>query len=339
MLSNFKMKHISQEDIAQELGIAVSSVSRALTGKPGVSAALRERIRAMAQEHNYRPNPFAKSLRFDTPSIIGVIVPDIATHFFSSILKSIESTAQQNGFFSVVMTSNECREDEQRAISNLLNLHVEGMLVCLSQETQDCSHLETLVNEHIPLVLYDRVSSGPAFSTVTIDDANSARDATSYMIERGARRVAFIGGPNHLNIVANRKHGYIEALHDHHLTVDPQLVACHEIDYNTGLIDTLDLLDLPTPPDAILCMNDTLAFAAMEAIKSHGLRIPEDIQLIGYTDERHAKYVEPKLTAVRHNTTMIGKRACELLLDQINGNFQPQHVIVGTHLEIRGSTK
>lgn len=333
------MKHISQEDIAQELGIAVSTVSRALTGKPGVSAALRERIRAMAQEHNYRPNPFAKSLRFDTPSIIGVIVPDIATHFYSNILKSIERTAQQKGYFSILMTSNEHLDEEKRAVSNLMSLHVEGIIICLSQETKDCSHLKELVERHVPLVLYDRVGDDRMFSTVTIDDANSARDATNYMIERGACRVAYLGGANYLNVVANRKHGYLEALRDHHMKIDPKLVACHEIDYNTGLVDTMELLDLPDPPDAILGMNDTLTFAAMEAIKSRGLRIPQDVQLIGYTDEQHAKYVEPKLTAVRHNTTMIGKRACELLFDQVNGNFQPQHAIVGTHLEIRASTK
>ena len=169
------MKHISQEDIAKKLGIAVSTVSRALTDKPGVSEALREKIKAMARENNYRPNPFARSLRFDTPHIIGVIVPDIATYFYSNILKSIERTAQQNGYFSILMTSNEHLDEEKHAINNLMSLHVEGIIICLSQETKDCSHLKELVERHVPLVLYDRVGDDRMFSTVTIDDANSAR--------------------------------------------------------------------------------------------------------------------------------------------------------------------
>lgn len=333
------MKHISQQDIARKLGIAVSTVSRALNGQAGVSEEMRQRIKAIAEEHDYRPNPFARGLRLDALHIIGVLVPEIATFFFSDILKSMEQTARKHGFFTVVVTSNEALEAEQHAINNLLSLHVEGMLICLSQQTKTYGHIERLVRENIPLVLYDRVCPGKEYSTVTINDADSAREATLYMIERGARHVAFLGGANHLSIVNDRKHGYIEALRESRLTIDPRLVACREMEYNTGLIETLKLLDGPVRPDAILAMNDTLAFAAMESIKSRGLRIPEDVQLIGYTDEQHAKYVEPKLTAIRHNTTMMGRRACEILIDQINGQKKPQKVTVGTHLEIRGSTR
>jgi LacI family transcriptional regulator len=336
---NVVMKHISQQDIAHQLGIAVSTVSRALNGKQGVSEELRQQICDIAHANRYRPNPFARGLRLDSPHIIGVLIPNISTFFFSDILKNMESEAQKNGFFSVIVTSNEHVEEEQRAISNLLSLHVEGLMICLSQETRNYDHISQLVEDKIPLVLYDRVVEGASCSTVTIDDADSAREATLYMIERGARRVAFLGGANYLSIVAQRKHGYIEALRQSGLPIDPQMVACHEMEYNTGLVDTLALLNSPQPPDAILAMNDTLAFAALEAIKSRGLRVPNDVQLIGYTDERHARYVEPKLTAVRHNTAQMGRRACEMLIAQIRGENKPKHAVIPTHLEIRGSTK
>lgn len=333
------MKHLSQQDIARQLGVAVSTVSRALNGQPGVGDELRRKIKRLAEQYDYRPNPFAMGLRLDTPHIIGIIVPDIATHFFSSILKSVERSAQEHGYFSVVMTSNESRAEEERAIRNLLSLHVEGIIICLSQETRSYEHLEQMEARRTPVVYYDRVCRSHYGSTVTTDDTASAREATLYMIERGARRVAFLGGANHVSVVAERKHGYLLALKESGIRIEPKLVACHEMEYNSGLIDTLNLLDLPSPPDAILAMNDTLAFAAMEAIKSRGHRIPDDIQLIGYTDEAHSKYVEPKLTAVRHNTTLMGKRAFELLHRQIAGDFRPCHVVVDTHLEIRGSTR
>jgi len=191
----------------------------------------------------------------------------------------------------------------------------------------------------MPIVLYDRVALPEHFSTVTTDDAASACMATHYLIQHGNRRIAFLGGSNSLNIVRERKHGYIQALHESGIKVVPELVMCHEMEYNSGLIDTLALLELPERPDAILAVNDTLTFAAMEVIKSKGIKIPDDIAIIGYSDEEHAKYMVPKLTAVRHNTRMMGRRACELLLDQINGNYEKQHVVIRSNLEVRESTR
>ncbi len=337
-MTNDKKRYVSQQEIARELGVSVPSVCRALKGLPGVSEALRKKIKEVADRMNYHPNPFAISLKGDSTHIIGVIVPDIATHFFSSILKGIEKCAQENGYFSIIISSDEEYENEKRALQNMLNLRVDGILACVSQSTTNYDHFSDLKKWGVPVVLYDRVCMPEIFSTVTSNDSKSAYRATKYMIEKGAKRVAFLGGSNQLNIVAERKHGYLNALKKMNMEIDPQLVVCHEMEYNTGMIDTLDLLDSPNPPDAILAMNDTLAFSAMEAIKSKSLKIPQDIQLIGYTDEAHAKYVEPKLTAVRHNTTLMGKRACELLLQQINGNDEIVHEVINSNLEIRNST-
>ena len=338
-MANDKKKYISQQEIAKELGISVPSVCRALKGLPGVSDALRKRVQEMAKKMNYHPNPFAISLRFDSPHIIGVIVPDIATHFFSSILKSIEKCAQEHGYFSIIISSDEKFENEKTAIQNMLNLHVDGIIACVSQSTNSYDHFVELKESGIPVVLYDRVCLPDKFSTVTSNDSRSAYRATKYLIEKGAKRIAFLGGSNKLNIVSQRKHGYLNALKENKIAIDTQLVICHEMEYNTGIIDTLALLDSPNPPDAILAVNDILAFSAMEAIKSKNLRIPDDIQLIGYTDEVHAKFVEPKLTAIRHNTTLMGTRACELLLQQIEGNEDIEHEVVNSNLEIRNSTR
>lgn len=331
-------KHTSLKDLARILGVSVPTVSRALKDSPEISRELCEKTKQLAREMNYRPNPFAMSLRKNTPRIIGVIVPDIVTHFFSSILSGIEDMAVANGYFVIITTSHESYEHEKRNIENLVSMRVEGIIACLSQETTDYSHWEALANINMPLILFDRVCLPERFSTVIADGAESAQAATQHLLDTGSRRVAFIGGGNHLDIVKRRKHGYLEALRANGIPIEKELVVCRKIDYEEGRLATESLLSLPDPPDAILAMNDTLAFAAMEVIKSHHLRIPDDVALIGYTDERHANYVEPKLSAVCHQTYKMGETACRLLIDQLQGDRTVRQVVIPTTLQIRESS-
>lgn len=297
-----------------------------------------EKVKRLAKEMNYRPNPFAMSLRKNTPRIIGVIVPDLVTHFFASILSGIEDMAVANGYFVIITTSHESYEHEKKNIENLVNMRVEGIIACLSQETTDYSHFRALKDINMPLILFDRVCLTDQFSSVIADGAQSSQIATQHLIDNGSRRIAFIGGSNHLDIVKRRKHGYLEALRENKMPIEKELVVCRKIDYEEGKIATETLLSLPQPPDAILAMNDTLAFAAMEVIKSKGLRIPGDVALIGYTDEQHANYVEPKLSAVSHQTYKMGETACQLLIDQIGGNKTIRQVIIPTSLQVRESS-
>ena len=309
-------KHTSLKDLAQALGVSIPTVSRALKDSPEISRELCAKAKALAKEMNYRPNPFAMSLRKNAPRIIGVIVPDIVTHFFASILNGIENMAIANGYF----------------------VRVEGIIACLSQETTDFSHISALKDINMPLILFDRVCLTDQFSSVIADGAQSAQMATQHLLDNGSERVAFIGGANHLDIVKRRKHGYLEALRENRIPIEKELVVCRKIDYEEGKIATETLLSLPQPPDAILAMNDTLAFAAMEVIKNHDLRIPNDVAIIGYTDEQHANYVEPKLSAVSHQTYKMGETACQLLIDRIKGDKTIKQVTIPTHLQIRESS-
>ena len=292
----------------------------------------------MAREMNYRPNPFALSLRKNAPRIIGVVVPDIVTHFFASILNGIENMAVKNGYFVIITTSHESYEHEKRNVENLVNMRVEGIIACLSQETTDYTHFAELKDINMPLIMFDRVCLTDQFSSVVADGEHSAQMATQHLLDNGCKRVAFIGGANHLDIVKRRKHGYLEALRNNKIPIEKELVVCRKIDYEEGKIAAQTLLALPNPPDAILAMNDTLAFAAIEVIKSHGLRVPNDIALIGYTDEQHANYIEPKLSAVSHQTYEMGETACLLLIDQIRGDKAIRQVMIPTHLQIRESS-
>lgn len=332
-------KHTSLKDLAAVLGVSIPTVSRALRDSTEISPELCAKAKQLALEMNYCPNPFAMSLRKNATRIIGVIVPDIVTHFFASILSGIEDMAVANGYFVIITTSHESFEHEKRNLENLVNMRVEGIIACLSQETIDFRHFTSLVDISMPVVLFDRICLPEVFSTVVADGTVSAQKATRHLLDNGCRRIAFIGGANHLDIVKRRKRGYLEALREAGISIEKELVVCRKIDYEEGKTATEMLLALPNPPDAILAMNDTLAFAAMEVIKAHGLRIPQDIAIIGYTDEQHANYVEPKLSTVSHQTYLMGETACRLLMDQVKGDRTVKQVVIPTHLQIRESSR
>ena len=332
------MRRISQRDIARQLGVNVSTVSRALRGLDGVSPELRQQIEQLAEEGGYRPNPFAVSLRYDTTHTIGIIVPDVAYNHNAHIVKSIEAEARKAGYMCIITDSNDQSENEKDCVELLVNMHVEGIIICLSQDTIDFSHLERLKRAHIPVVLFDRVAD-VGISSVIINDAASARVATDCLIKGGARRIAFLGGPNQMKQNTDRKHGYLEALRQHNIPIRTELVKCHHISFNSGLTDTLELLSLPEPPDAILASHGLLAISALQAIESHGLRIPDDIAVIAYMTDWVSEMSHPRVSFMKQNLKEIGIKAFHLLLDQMKGDDSVQHVVINARLELRDSTR
>lgn len=331
-------KRVSQRDIAKILGINVSTVSRALKGQGGVSSALRQKIEQLAHEQRYRPNPFAVSLRFDTTRTIGIVVPDVSYNPYAHFVKWVESEARKAGLMCIIMDSDDSFDSEVECVEHLESMHVEGIILCLSQETTDFTHLERLKRNHIPLVLFDRIADINV-SSITINDESLARQATYHLIDGGARRIAFLGGPNLLKQTVDRKHGYIEALHDRDIPVRKELVKCGNISYNSGLTDTLDLLSLPEPPDAIIATHGQLTTSAIHAVMSKGLHVPEDVSIIGFMSDWVSELATPRMTFVRQNVRELGTKAFKLLQDQINGNEDVYHVVVNARLEVRESTR
>ena len=332
------MKRISQRDIAKILGVNVSTVSRALRGMDGVSPEVRKKIEQFAEDNGYRPNPFAASLRYDTTRTIGIVVPDVAYNHNAHILKRIEADARKNGYMCIITDSDESFENETNCLELLENMHVEGIIICPSQETTDFSHLLRLKEANMPIVFLDRAPD-IGISSVVINDAVSARQAANSLIDAGARRIAFLGGPNQLKQTIDRKHGYLDALRERGLPIHTELVKCHHISFNSGLSDTLELLSLPEPPDAILATHGLLAISALQAVTSMGLRIPEDVAIIGYMSDWVSEMAHPRISFVRQNLREIGSKAFRLLSDQINGDDSVQHVVVNARLELRNSTK
>ena len=292
------MKRISQREIANLLGVNVSTVSRALRGLEGVSQELRQKILSLAKEQGYRPNPFAVSLRYDTTRTIGIVVPDVSFSHYAHIVKRIEAEARKVGYMCIITDSDDKYENEKNCIDLLVNMHVEGIIICLAQETTDFSHIQHLRRIHMPVVLFDR-DADIDISSVMINDAESAREVTNRLIDGGAKRIAFLGGPNKMKQTSERKHGYLEALRERGIPIQKELVKCNFISFNSGLSDTNDLLDLPEPPDAIIASHGLLTTSAMKAIESRGLRIPEDISIVGYMSDWISDVLTPRVSFVK----------------------------------------
>lgn len=326
------------KEMAERLGVSIATVSRALNGKPEIGLEMQERVRALAKELNYRPNPFAQSLRKEAPKMIGVVVPNLVTHFFSAVLDGIEMEAQKSGYSVISANSHESCVDEARAIDNFISMHVEGIIASLAQDTTDYAHIEEIRRLGIPLVFFGRTCMTDCFSSVTANGDEAAQQATQHLIDTGSKRIAFIGGPNHLDMVRRRKHGYLEALRENRIPIDRNLVVCDRADYDWAVKATLELLQKDNRPDAILAFNDIVTFAAFNAIKQMGLRIPDDVALIGFTDDVHACYVTPRLSTIEDQAMLMGERACQLLLRSINGDTKVYREIVPQKVIIRESS-
>ena len=328
----------SLKDLAKELGVSIATVSRALRSSPEIGLEMQAKVKELAKRLNYRPNPFAQSLRKEAPRVIGVIVPNLVTHYYAAVLDGIEDEARKAGYSVISANTHEQSEDEVRAIDNFISLHVEGIIACLSQNTTDYSHFEEISKMDIPLVFFGRTCLPDKFSSVMANGDVAAQEATQHLIDTGSRRIAFIGGPNHLDMVRRRKHGYLEALRENKIPIDRELVVCEKIDYQWALEATTALLQKENRPDAILAFNDIITFAAFTAIKCQGFRIPDDVALMGFTDDVHAQYVTPQMSAIEDQSHEMGKVACQLLFKKIGGDANIYKKIVPQRLVIRGTS-
>ena len=334
-----KKRRTSLKDLAEQLGVSIATVSRALRGSHEVGEEMRQKVKKLAKQLNYRPNPFAQSLRKEAPRIIGVIIPNQVAHYFAAVLDGIESYANENDYYVISSNTHESYEMEKRAVDNYISMHVSGIIACLAQDTTDYTHFQELADMGIPLAFFARTCLNKQFSHVVANGDEAAYEATKHLIETGSRRIAFIGGPNHLDMVRRRKHGYLEALREFKIPIDRTLVACDKIDFDIARQATINMLKRDDRPDAILAFNDIVTYAAFDAIKSLNLRIPQDVSIIGFTDGDSAAFVTPRLSAIMDQAHEQGRKVCELLIRSIDGDTKVYHEIIPMILKIRESSK
>jgi LacI family transcriptional regulator len=334
-------KQTSLKDLARALNTSVSTVSRALKNHPDISLPMARKVQELAKSLKYSPNPLAMGLLRRQTKTIGVIVPDIVTHFFSSVVSGIEDIASKHGYYVVVTSSNESYEKEKACIENLVHQRVEGIICCVSRTTEDFSHYDLLQEAGIPLVFFDRVCRTGEFSSVIVDNIEAAQQIVAHFFETGCRRIAYLSGPGNLNISRERLLGYKLGLETCNLPLDNDLLESSDMDMGKATEAVKRLLALPAPPDALFGINDMVVFAALKEIKRHKLRIPRDISVVGFTDDFHANFVDPELTAVVHPTFEMGQEAASMLLAQTlaEEELPVKQVKLSTRLVIRESTR
>lgn len=331
-------RRTSLKEMAEQLGVSIATVSRALRNSHEVGEEMKTRVQELAKKLNYRPNPFAQSLRQQKPKVIGVVVPNLVTHYYAAVLDGIEDYATKAGYAVVAANSHEDHIREEKAIDNFVGMYVEGIIACLAQDTVDYSHFTEINEMGIPLVFFARTCLPEIFSSVVSNGDEAAFQATRHLIETGSKRIAFIGGPTHMDMVKRRKHGYLEALRENNISIDRSIVINGDIDYESARNATLQLLQRDDRPDAILAFNDIITYAAFDAIKTLRLEIPKDVAIIGFTEAESSAFVTPKLSVIMDQAHLTGERACELLLRNIRGDKKIYKEIVPMILKIRESS-
>lgn len=332
------------KDIATDLGVSVATVSRALKDSPRISIEQRERIKEYARQHNYYPNFIAESLRNSKKrplKTIGVIIPNLPHYYFASVLSGIEEEASLRGYTVMVAQSNERYAREVKICESFYDHKVSGVIVSQAKDTQRYDHFQKLIDHGIPLVFYDRISTGVNASRVVVDDYMGAFTAVNHLIDTGCRRIAFYGSPMGMEISKNRYNGYKDAMLKRGLKPDEKFFRICDNRADAEII-TPDLLASEDIPDAFFAVNDDTAIGILYSAKRMGYRIPEDISVCGFTNGERAISCDPMLTTVEQRGKVVGEEAANIVIGHIEGSLpmtQVEKRIVRTRLIIRGTTR
>ncbi|PQJ77353.1 LacI family DNA-binding transcriptional regulator [Polaribacter glomeratus] len=341
------MALVTLKQIAEKLGISITTVSKALKEYPDVSKKTRKLVRETASMLNYKPNSFAVNLRTKESKIIGLIIPVIVHHFFSSVIKGIVAQAEKKGYLVIILQSNESYELEKKQIDLLLSKRVDGILISLANETADFKHLNQVISQETPLVMFDKIAKIVKCSKVIIDDRKAAYKATQHLIDIGCKRIAHFRGPLLPQNSIDRFLGYKKALIDNNLEYDPSLVyicECGEMSFEEGKKNASQLLKDHKDIDGIFINTDLVAIGAMTELIKQGVKIPEDISVVGFSNWFMASIISPSLTTINQPGLEMGKNSFKLLYKEIKERKKKKTInykelVLETELVIRDSTK
>ncbi|WPP48797.1 LacI family DNA-binding transcriptional regulator [Catalinimonas niigatensis] len=333
------MKRISITDIARELNVTPSTVSRALNGGPRISDKTRQLVLDLARKWGYRPNPLAKGLISRKTYNIGLIIPEFTHHFFNQVLRGIESFAVSKGYHLVICTSDNDYEKEKKSVETLLDLRVDGFLVALGNNTQKFDHFQDILSFEVPLVFIDRTCEDIETPYVITNDFEGAFQATEHLISSGSRQIVYIHGPTHISTTFNRLMGYREALKKWNIPYSEDFIL--DGSNTKTLCEKLSKLLKSNSIDAVFAHNDYLAYEAFNVIKQQGFQVPKDILLMGYANEPIAEHMTPSLSTVQQPAFDMGKKAACLLIQQLESGYINKELLtqcIPTSLVIRDST-
>ncbi|MFC3197710.1 LacI family DNA-binding transcriptional regulator [Parapedobacter deserti] len=336
-----KKRQTTITDIAKKLHISKSTVSRALQNHPNVSQKTRKAVLDLANEMDYRRNLHALSLLNRKSNTIGIIVPELIGSYFPQMIISAQKEAIKAGYNIIISQCNECYKDEVENAKLMLAYQVDGLLISLTKETRNYDHLEIFLRKGIPVVFFNRICEKMIVPKVIVDDYEGAFLAVEHLIETNKRRIAHLGGPPSLAISRHRLNGYKDALKKHQIPIDEELIVSFDLSFEKINIYLQYFLSLQSPPDAIFVINDTTAIEVIQLLKRKGLRIPEDVAVVGFSDDYASALIDPPLTTVAQPIELIGATAAKMLIEQIDRDVSEWKAVtkmLKTNLVIRQST-
>ncbi|MEJ6980225.1 LacI family DNA-binding transcriptional regulator [Pedobacter sp. P351] len=336
------MAQINLKKLAEELNLSVSTISRALSDSHEISKSTKLKVLSLAEKLHYQPNPYARSLRKRNSNTVAIIIPEIENNFFALAINGIEEIAQQNGFHVLIYITHENISKEIGFVTHLLNGRVDGVIMSLSGETDNISHINELLKNDVPIVFFDRISEQAKTVKVTTNDYESGLLATKHLIDKGCKRICYLGYTNSQSIGIHRLNGYLDALKQNNISVNDDYVLNCSSEHDFSFVKIKQLLESDNKPDGIFASVEQLALISYEVCSFLSLKIPEDIKVIGFSNSKMAALLNPPLTAIVQPAFDIGMEAAKELFSVLNKkkttSLENKTIILSSRLVERKST-
>lgn len=336
-----KDKEITIYDIASALNISIATVSRALKDDPVVNKKTKKKIFELAEKMGYRTNHFARNLRNKNTRTIGIIVHELNSNFITSVLAGVEKVTTEEGYDLIIAHSSEDFQKEIANAKNLFEKRVDGLIVSLSFDTKNLDHFKPFIERDVPVIFFDRVEQTGKNTVVIIDNFKCGYEATKHLISQGCRKIVHVTSSLKRNVYSERHRGYRSALEDEGLPFDESLVIINDLSENAGKESALQILEMNPRPDAAFITNDFVAAVCMRTLKEHGIKIPEDIAIVGFNNDAIGKLIEPALTTINYPGMEMGEIVAHNLINHLKGigNLENTNtIIIRSNLIIRNSS-
>jgi LacI family transcriptional regulator len=338
-------RKVTLKEIAKELDVSISTVSKSLKNSLEISEDTRQKVQAFAKLYNYKPNNIALSLKNRKTKTICIIIPEIIHHFFATVISGVENVANENGYNVIVCLSDESFDKEVINMEMLANGSIDGFIMSLSKETQqkkDFHHILEVINQGMPVVMFDRVTNDILCDKVIIDDTLAAFNATQFLIDKGFKKIALITTVDYVSVGKLRTVGYIKALKNNELKVNEEIIL--KIEDTEHFESSIENLILNNELDAIFAVNEIFAVTAIKMAYKHGIKVPDDLSIIGFTDGIISKYSTPSITTVGQNGFKMGGKAAKMLIERLENEQEEEEEqytteVIETELVERESTK
>lgn len=312
-----KSKRVTIYDLAKELGISASYISKALNNHPSISEKIKLAVKKKAAELNYKQNTHAANLRQGLSKTIGVIVPHIDQRFFSEAIAGVEEVCFKNNHGLIICQSHESFEKECLAIDTLIHQNVDCILISISAETQSSTHLQTIRENNIDLIQFDRYMDDLDSYKVSNDNEEASYSVVRTLIEQGYKKLAFIGGPDHLAIFKKRKEGYLKAIKEAELVIPYNFIVSDSLSKEKAFKVAMELLTFKEPPDAFFTVSDHQSLGVLEATESLNIKVPEQVGIFGFANEAFTELIRPSLSSVDQKSKELGRYAANVYFEKI----------------------